>query len=63
LQKIEKNVLFFSFLGAGHFVTSQRMLMKHIGFNTSTTMHRYDEDQYQCGWRQPFNGEGDVITL
>ncbi|KAI9494993.1 hypothetical protein BDB00DRAFT_786835 [Zychaea mexicana] len=45
-------------------VTSKTLLMHHIGFNTSTSEDRvYTKDQFQCGWRHPFNGDPGVITL
>ncbi|KAG0182608.1 hypothetical protein DFQ29_003161 [Apophysomyces sp. BC1021] len=45
-------------------VTSQTLLMHHIGFNASTSENRrYKQDQWQCGWRHPFNGDPSVITI
>ncbi|KAI9316410.1 hypothetical protein BX666DRAFT_1950322 [Dichotomocladium elegans] len=45
-------------------VTSKRLLMYHIGFNTSTSHDRkYKKHDFQCGWRHPFNGDPNVITL
>ncbi|KAI8813777.1 hypothetical protein BJ742DRAFT_787445 [Cladochytrium replicatum] len=44
-------------------VISPRLLMRHIGFNTSTWENRvYGEERWQCGWRHPFHGEVDVIV-
>lgn len=48
---------------AGSLVTSPTMLMYHTGAKTSTGDRVYQEDMWQCGWRQPFNGEPDVHTL
>ncbi|KAG2216877.1 hypothetical protein INT45_009408 [Circinella minor] len=45
-------------------VTSKKLLMYHIGFNTSTSHDRtYKKHDFQCGWRHPFNGDPGVITL
>ncbi|KAG2229965.1 hypothetical protein INT48_000598 [Thamnidium elegans] len=45
-------------------VTSKTLLMYHIGYNTSTSDDRvYKKDEFQCGWRHPFNGDPRVITL
>ncbi|KAI9360249.1 hypothetical protein BD770DRAFT_385158 [Pilaira anomala] len=45
-------------------VTSKTLLMYHIGYNTSTSDDRvYKKDEFQCGWRHPFNGDPSVITL
>ncbi|KAI8643544.1 hypothetical protein BD408DRAFT_414744 [Parasitella parasitica] len=45
-------------------VTSKTLLMYHIGYNTSTSADRvYRKDEFQCGWRHPFNGNPSVITL
>ncbi|KAI7881745.1 hypothetical protein K492DRAFT_161178 [Lichtheimia hyalospora FSU 10163] len=45
-------------------VTSKTLLMYHIGFNTSTSEDRaYKKHDFQCGWRHPFNGDPNVITL
>jgi hypothetical protein len=36
-------------------IISRVLLMRHIGFNTSTSDYRsYTEEMYQCGWRHPF---------
>lgn len=49
---------------ADSLVTSKTLLMYHIGFNTSTSEDRsYKKDEFQCGWRHPFNGDPSVITL
>ncbi|CEP16142.1 hypothetical protein [Parasitella parasitica] len=45
-------------------VTSKTLLMYHIGYNTSTSLDRsYKKNEFQCGWRHPFNGDPNVITL
>ncbi|RKP27373.1 hypothetical protein SYNPS1DRAFT_12769 [Syncephalis pseudoplumigaleata] len=45
-------------------VISRTLLMRHLGFNTSTSDDRhYDKDKYQCGWRHPFNGDPDLLTV
>ncbi|KAG2233859.1 hypothetical protein INT48_005200, partial [Thamnidium elegans] len=45
-------------------VTSKTLLMYHIGYNTSTSEDRsYKKNEFQCGWRHPFNGDPNVITL
>jgi len=44
-------------------VTSQRLLMHHVGFNTSTTARTYSSNSWQCDWRHPFNGEADTIVF
>ncbi|KAK4510805.1 uncharacterized protein ATC70_005239 [Mucor velutinosus] len=45
-------------------VTSKTLLMYHIGYNTSTSADRsYKKNEFQCGWRHPFNGDPNVITL
>lgn len=45
-------------------VTSKTLLMYHIGYNTSTSIDRsYKKNEFQCGWRHPFNGDPNVKTL
>ncbi|KAF7731015.1 hypothetical protein EC973_001061 [Apophysomyces ossiformis] len=45
-------------------VTSKTLLMYHIGYNTSTSRDRiYKKNEFQCGWRHPFNGDPSVITI
>jgi len=44
-------------------VVSRRLLMHHVGFNTSTTARTYSSNSWQCDWRQPFNGEADTIVF
>ncbi|KAI8989249.1 hypothetical protein BDB01DRAFT_781105 [Pilobolus umbonatus] len=45
-------------------VISKTLLMYHIGFNTSTSEDRlYKKDEFQCGWRHPFNGNPSIVTL
>ncbi|KAG0199358.1 hypothetical protein BGX28_007365 [Mortierella sp. GBA30] len=48
---------------AGTMVTSRTLLQKHLGYNSSTSGDGYDKNQFQCGWRQPFNGLPNVHTL
>ncbi|CAO3571818.1 unnamed protein product [Mortierella alpina] len=48
---------------AGTMVTSRTLLQKHLGYNSSTSGDGYDKNQFQCGWRQPFNGRPNVHTL
>ncbi|CAG8646869.1 991_t:CDS:2, partial [Paraglomus occultum] len=39
-------------------VTSKTLLMYHLGYNTSTSPDRiYQKNEFQCGWRHPFNGD------
>ncbi|GAA95154.1 hypothetical protein E5Q_01809 [Mixia osmundae IAM 14324] len=39
-------------------VTSQRLLMRHLGHNASTVPDRlYKREEWGCGWRHPFNGD------
>ncbi|KAI1318564.1 hypothetical protein EDD11_006254 [Mortierella claussenii] len=45
-------------------VTSKVLLQHHLGYNSSSSREDgYDRDEFQCGWRQPFNGLPDVHTL
>jgi hypothetical protein len=44
-------------------VVSRTLLLHHIGFNVSTTHRNYGRHTWQCGWRQPFNGDADVTVL
>ncbi|KAF9108179.1 hypothetical protein BGX29_002703 [Mortierella sp. GBA35] len=48
---------------AGSLVTSRTLLQRHLGYNSSTSGDGYDKNEFQCGWRQPFNGMPDVHTL
>ncbi|KAI7827025.1 hypothetical protein BC939DRAFT_483610 [Gamsiella multidivaricata] len=48
---------------SGTMVTSKTLLQKHLGYNSSTSGDGYDKNQFQCGWRQPFNGLPDVHTF
>lgn len=48
---------------AGTLVTSRTLLQRHLGYNSSTSGDGYDKNQFQCGWRQPFNGLPNVHTL
>ncbi|RUS21620.1 hypothetical protein BC937DRAFT_92100 [Endogone sp. FLAS-F59071] len=47
----------------GTLVTSRTLLMYHIGYNASTSGNKYGREEWQCGWRHPFNGDPDYITL
>ncbi|KAI9595834.1 hypothetical protein BDF19DRAFT_440204 [Syncephalis fuscata] len=43
---------------------SRTILMQHLGYNTSTSNVRsYGKEMYQCGWRHPFNGDPDILTI
>ena len=45
----------------GKLAASRRLLLRHTGAMASTYVGRiYPEERWQCGWRQPFNGELDV---
>ncbi|KAF9197924.1 hypothetical protein BGZ49_001439 [Haplosporangium sp. Z 27] len=48
---------------AGTLVTSRTLLQGHLGYNSSTSGGGYDKNQFQCGWRHPFNGLPTVHTL
>ncbi|KAG0248019.1 hypothetical protein BG011_000626 [Mortierella polycephala] len=49
---------------AGTMVTSRTLLQGHLGYNSSTSSDDgYDKSQFQCGWRQPFNGLPYVHTF
>ncbi|KAF9429410.1 hypothetical protein BGZ76_001334, partial [Entomortierella beljakovae] len=48
---------------AGTMVTSRTLLQGHLGFNSSTSGDGYHRNQFQCGWRHPFNGSPVVNTL
>ncbi|GAA5890279.1 hypothetical protein JCM8208_002762 [Rhodotorula glutinis] len=43
---------------------TERLLQRHLGYNASTLPGRqYGREEWACGWRQPFNGEPDVLTV
>ncbi|GAA6036846.1 hypothetical protein JCM8097_006310 [Rhodosporidiobolus ruineniae] len=43
---------------------TERLLQRHLGYNASTLPGReYGKEEWACGWRQPFNGELDVLTV
>eukprot|EP01112_Ceratiomyxa_fruticulosa_P015288 TRINITY_DN4470_c0_g1_i1.p1 TRINITY_DN4470_c0_g1~~TRINITY_DN4470_c0_g1_i1.p1 ORF type:complete len:653 (-),score=88.85 TRINITY_DN4470_c0_g1_i1:95-2053(-) len=42
---------------------SSEMIFKHIGGNSSTVENMYVDDEWQCGWRQVFNGEEDIYVI
>ncbi|KAG0264541.1 hypothetical protein BGZ95_003559 [Linnemannia exigua] len=48
---------------AGTLVTSRTLLQRHLGYNSSTSGDGYHKNQFQCGWRHPFNGRPTVHTL
>ncbi|KAF8968441.1 hypothetical protein BGZ46_010851 [Entomortierella lignicola] len=48
---------------AGTMVTSKTLLQGHLGYNSSTSGEGYHRNQFQCGWRHPFNGSPAVYTL
>ncbi|KAF9935035.1 hypothetical protein FBU30_008528 [Linnemannia zychae] len=47
----------------GNMVISGTILQRHLGHNASTSGGHYRPEQYQCGWRHPFNGFFDTVTL
>ncbi|KAK4701853.1 hypothetical protein P7C70_g4377, partial [Phenoliferia sp. Uapishka_3] len=43
---------------------TKSLMQMHLGFNASTLPgRRYGKEEWACGWRQPFNGEPDVLTV
>ncbi|GAA5962586.1 hypothetical protein JCM21900_000954 [Sporobolomyces salmonicolor] len=43
---------------------TETLLQRHLGYNTSTLPgRRYGKEEWGCGWRQPFNGEPDILTV
>ncbi|KAL8292251.1 hypothetical protein RQP46_001717 [Phenoliferia psychrophenolica] len=43
---------------------TERLMQRHLGYNASTLPgRRYGKEEWACGWRQPFNGEPDVLTV
>ncbi|KAF8953694.1 hypothetical protein BGZ52_005394 [Haplosporangium bisporale] len=49
---------------AGTLVTSRTLLQRHLGHNTSSSSEfGYDPNDFQCGWRHPFNGMPTVHTI
>ncbi|KAK4058171.1 hypothetical protein OIO90_000910 [Microbotryomycetes sp. JL221] len=43
---------------------SERLVQHHLGYNASTLPGRkYGKEEWACGWRQPFNGEPDVLIV
>lgn len=41
--------------GKSGLVTSERLLMRHLGYNASTIPDRkYKREEWNCGWRHPF---------
>ncbi|KAF9911984.1 hypothetical protein EC991_001431 [Linnemannia zychae] len=47
----------------GTMVISQTLLQGHLGHNASTSGGNYSPDEFQCGWRHPFNGGWGTHTL
>lgn len=39
---------------------SSRLLLRHIGHDSSTVNAKYNSNEFQCGWRQPLNGDLDI---
>ncbi|GAA5831846.1 hypothetical protein JCM11251_003907 [Rhodosporidiobolus azoricus] len=51
-------------VGKGGLAGTERLLQRHLGYNASTLPGRkYGKEEWACGWRQPFNGEPDVLTV
>ncbi|KAF9582450.1 hypothetical protein BGW38_000194 [Lunasporangiospora selenospora] len=48
---------------AGTMVISRTLAQKHLGYNSSTSGDGYDKNQFQCGWRHPFNGLPNVHSF
>ncbi|KAK4054764.1 hypothetical protein OIV83_000688 [Microbotryomycetes sp. JL201] len=43
---------------------TERLVQHHLGYNASTLPGRkYGKEEWACGWRQPFNGEPDVLIV
>ncbi|KAM0793078.1 hypothetical protein ACM66B_000561 [Microbotryomycetes sp. NB124-2] len=43
---------------------TERLVQHHLGYNASTLPGRkYGKEEWACGWRQPFNGEPDVLVV
>ncbi|KAI5479382.1 hypothetical protein MNV49_003716 [Pseudohyphozyma bogoriensis] len=43
---------------------TERLMQRHLGYNASTLPGRkYGKEEWSCGWRQPFNGEPDVLVV
>ncbi|GAA6058023.1 hypothetical protein JCM3770_003976 [Rhodotorula araucariae] len=51
-------------VGKSGLAGTERLLQRHLGYNASTLPGRkYGREEWACGWRQPFNGEPDVLTV
>ncbi|GAA5914421.1 hypothetical protein JCM6882_008229 [Rhodosporidiobolus microsporus] len=51
-------------VGKSGLAGTERLLQRHLGYNASTLPgRRYGREEWACGWRQPFNGEPDVLTV
>ncbi|KAG0227342.1 hypothetical protein BGW42_002984 [Actinomortierella wolfii] len=44
-------------------VISKTLAQRHLGYNSSTSGDGYKREEFQCGWRQPFNGRPDVHVV
>ncbi|KAM0748882.1 hypothetical protein T439DRAFT_56473 [Meredithblackwellia eburnea MCA 4105] len=50
--------------GKSGLVGTEKLLQMHLGYNASTLPGRtYGKEEWACGWRQPFNGEPDVLIV
>ncbi|KAF9975878.1 hypothetical protein BGZ73_000276 [Actinomortierella ambigua] len=47
----------------GTLVTSKTLAQRHLGYNSSTSGDGYKREEFQCGWRQPFNGRPDIHVV
>ncbi|BGP04913.1 hypothetical protein JCM10049v2_000715 [Rhodotorula toruloides] len=51
-------------VGKSGLAGTERLLQRHLGYNASTLPGRkYGREEWACGWRQPFNGEPDILTV
>ncbi|GAA6005729.1 hypothetical protein JCM10207_005314 [Rhodosporidiobolus poonsookiae] len=51
-------------VGKSGLAGTERLLQRHLGYNASTLPGReYGKEEWACGWRQPFNGEPDILTV
>ncbi|GJN91765.1 hypothetical protein Rhopal_004788-T1 [Rhodotorula paludigena] len=51
-------------VGKSGLAGTERLLQRHLGYNASTLPGRkYGREEWACGWRQPFNGDPDVLTV
>ncbi|KAF9130479.1 hypothetical protein BGW39_003026 [Mortierella sp. 14UC] len=47
----------------GNMVISKTLLQGHLGHDASTSGGNYSPNEFQCGWRHPFNGKDGTHTL